>query len=67
MPAFGNTGPFPECAGYALIVEAMAGFGARFGYADEVLVEIAGYDTARITELRDANVVGGVLPTISTR
>jgi crotonobetainyl-CoA:carnitine CoA-transferase CaiB-like acyl-CoA transferase len=35
MPAFGNTGPFAECAGYALIIEAMAGFAARFGYPDE--------------------------------
>ncbi|MCP4083619.1 MAG: hypothetical protein GY745_00970 [Actinomycetia bacterium] len=63
----GSIGALPAVRRLPRIVEAMAGFGARFAYADEVLVEIAGYHTARITELRDANVVGGVLPTIRTR
>jgi crotonobetainyl-CoA:carnitine CoA-transferase CaiB-like acyl-CoA transferase len=35
MPAFGTTGPYSGCAGYALIVEAMGGFAARWGYEDE--------------------------------
>ncbi len=35
MPAFGTTGPYSECAGYALVVEAMGGFAARWGYDDE--------------------------------
>ena len=35
MPAFGTTGPYSGCAGYALIVEAMGGFAARWGYDDE--------------------------------
>lgn len=35
MPAFGTTGSYSECAGYALVVEAMGGFAARWGYEDE--------------------------------
>lgn len=35
MPAFGTTGPYSHCAGYALVVEAMGGFASRFGYDDE--------------------------------
>jgi len=35
MPAFGTTGPYSHCAGYALVVEAMGGFAARWGYPDE--------------------------------
>ena len=35
MPAFGNAGPYSHCAGYALVVEGMGGFGARFGSDEE--------------------------------
>ncbi|MFN0027850.1 MAG: CoA transferase [Acidimicrobiales bacterium] len=35
MPAFGTSGPYSHCAGYALVVEAMGGFAARWGYPDE--------------------------------
>ncbi|MDH4145515.1 MAG: CoA transferase [Acidimicrobiia bacterium] len=35
MPAFGTTGPYAHCAGYAMVVEAMGGFSARWGYEDE--------------------------------
>ena len=35
MPAFGTTGPYSHCAGYALVVEAMGGFAARWGYPEE--------------------------------
>ncbi len=36
-------------------------------HTDAVLAEVAGYDAARIAALREAGVVGGVLPIISTR
>ncbi|MEZ5236183.1 MAG: CoA transferase [Acidimicrobiales bacterium] len=35
MPAFGTSGPYAHCAGYALVVEAMGGFAARWGYPEE--------------------------------
>ncbi len=35
MPAFGCSGPYSDCAGYALIVEAMGGFSSRWGYERE--------------------------------
>jgi crotonobetainyl-CoA:carnitine CoA-transferase CaiB-like acyl-CoA transferase len=35
MPAWGTRGPYSHCAGYALTVEAMGGFAARWGYEDE--------------------------------
>jgi crotonobetainyl-CoA:carnitine CoA-transferase CaiB-like acyl-CoA transferase len=35
MPAWGTRGPYSHCAGYALSVEAMGGFAARWGYEDE--------------------------------
>ncbi len=35
MPAWGTTGPYSHCAGYALTVEAMGGFAARWGYEHE--------------------------------
>ena len=36
-------------------------------HTDEVLAEVAGYDAAQIAALREADVVGGVLPTLSGR
>jgi crotonobetainyl-CoA:carnitine CoA-transferase CaiB-like acyl-CoA transferase len=35
MPAFGTSGPYSHCAGYALVIEGMGGFGARFGTEEE--------------------------------
>jgi crotonobetainyl-CoA:carnitine CoA-transferase CaiB-like acyl-CoA transferase len=56
MPALGATGPYAAAAGYGTIIEAMGGFGARFGHRDE---------GARISQTYYPDAVAGIHATVA--
>jgi crotonobetainyl-CoA:carnitine CoA-transferase CaiB-like acyl-CoA transferase len=56
MPALGAEGPYAGAAGYGTIIEAMGGFGARFGHPDE---------GARISQTYYPDAVAGIHATVA--